>query len=247
MYTILVALAFMLVPASGGLAGSEAPADPPAVILPARSDSPTITITREPLAPGRISPFQYGQFIEYLCALTPSMFAEKIFDGGFEGVPGYKVAFRKETDRLERPWYPDGATHRGEFALDREQPGNGKLSERVGQKPGDPCVIGISQAGKFVKAGESIRCRLSLRRPDWIARSGCCSGVMARRTLRPSSGRKKPGNDSRPRWFRPKRIMMLPSRFRFADRARSGSTRCRSCPTTMYSAGAAMWPLHSRP
>ncbi len=70
------------------------------------SESPTITITREPLSSGTISPFQYGQFIEYLCALTPSMFAEKIFDGGFEGVPDYKVAFRKQTDRLERPGIP---------------------------------------------------------------------------------------------------------------------------------------------
>jgi alpha-N-arabinofuranosidase len=130
---------------------------------PANGQSPTITITREPLCSGTISPFQYGQFIEYLCALTPSMFAEKVFDGGFEGVPDYKVAFRKETDRLERPWYPDGAVHRGEFALDPTHANNGKVSQRITQKPGDPCVIGVSQAGKYIKAGEPIRCRLSLR------------------------------------------------------------------------------------
>jgi hypothetical protein len=53
-----------------------------------------------------------GQFIEYLCGLTPSMFAEKVFDGGFERVPDHKVAFRRETDRIERPWYPDGAVNR---------------------------------------------------------------------------------------------------------------------------------------
>src|SRR5579862_1169708 len=38
--------------------------------LPAR-------ITREPICPGRIDPMQYGQFIEYLCDLVPSMWAEK--------------------------------------------------------------------------------------------------------------------------------------------------------------------------
>jgi hypothetical protein len=27
---------------------------------------------------------------------------------GFEGVPPYRVVFRKETDRIENPWYPDG-------------------------------------------------------------------------------------------------------------------------------------------
>jgi alpha-N-arabinofuranosidase len=145
--------------ATGPFPSHGAPSEP----LPAVQEHPTITITQEPLCPGRISPFQYGQFIEYLCALTPSMFAEKIFDGGFEGVPDYKYAFRKQTDRLERPWYPDGAVHRGEFTLDRERADNGKHSQRISQKRGDPCVIGISQAGKSVKAGESIRCRLSLR------------------------------------------------------------------------------------
>ena len=37
------------------------------------------------------------------------MFAEKVFDGSFEGVPPYKFAFRSQTDRVEQPWYPDGA------------------------------------------------------------------------------------------------------------------------------------------
>ncbi|HKI17729.1 MAG TPA: alpha-L-arabinofuranosidase C-terminal domain-containing protein, partial [Isosphaeraceae bacterium] len=53
--------------------------------------------------------------------------------------------------------------HRGEFVLDREGADNGKVSQRITQKPGDPCTVGISQSSKFVKAGESIRCRLSLR------------------------------------------------------------------------------------
>src|ERR1700733_5426189 len=74
---------------------------------PDKSQS-TLTISREHVCGGKISRLQNGQFIEYLCRLTPSMFAEKIFDGGFEGVPDYKVAFRSQTDRIERPWYPDG-------------------------------------------------------------------------------------------------------------------------------------------
>jgi alpha-L-arabinofuranosidase len=122
-----------------------------------------LTVTGEPLCTGAISPFQYGQFIEYLCGLTPSMFAEQVFDGSFEGVPPYRFEFRKETDRLEKPWYPDGAVHRGEFELDRAEPFNGKLSQRITQKPGDPCTLGVSQAGKHVKAGEKLRCSLYLR------------------------------------------------------------------------------------
>jgi alpha-N-arabinofuranosidase len=123
----------------------------------------TITVTAEPRNPGTISPFQYGQFIEYLCGLTPSMFAEQVFDGSFEGVPPYKVVFRKETDRLEQPWYPDGAVHRGEFALDSAHPFNGKVSQRITQKPGEPCTLRVSQAGKQVRAGDALRCTLHLR------------------------------------------------------------------------------------
>jgi alpha-N-arabinofuranosidase len=123
----------------------------------------TLTVTQEPLCSGEISPFQYGQFIEYLCGLTLSMFAEKVSDGSFEGVPEYRVVFRKETDRIEQPWYPDGAVHRGEFEHDKIDPFNGGLSQRITQKPGDPCTLGISQNGIYVKKGEPLKCALSLR------------------------------------------------------------------------------------
>ena len=123
----------------------------------------TLIVTQEPLSGGTISPYQYGQFIEYLCGLTLSMHAEQVFDGSFEGVPEYRFAFRPQTDRLEKPWYPDGAVHRGEFASDSDRPLNGKLSQRIAQKPGDPSTLGISQGGKCVKAGEPLRCSLHLR------------------------------------------------------------------------------------
>ena len=42
-------------------------------------------ITRDFLRPAKINPFQYGQFIEYLCTMVPAMWAEKLFDGSFEG------------------------------------------------------------------------------------------------------------------------------------------------------------------
>jgi alpha-N-arabinofuranosidase len=123
----------------------------------------TLTVTTQPVSPGTISPHQYGQFIEYLCGLTLSMFAEQVFDGSFEGVPPYRFEFRKETDRLEKPWYPDGAVHRGEFALDPAGAFNGKVAQRITQKPGDPCTLGISQQGKHVRSGEPLRCSLHLR------------------------------------------------------------------------------------
>ncbi len=124
---------------------------------------PVWKITRQRVCSGTISPYQNGQFIEYLCGLTPSIFAEEVFDGSFEGVPPYKVTFRPQTDRLERPWYPDGAVHRGEFALDPVEPFNGKVSQRISQKPGGACTLGISQSEKYVKAGAALRCSLYLR------------------------------------------------------------------------------------
>jgi hypothetical protein len=54
-----------------------------------------IKVTREPLVDAQISPYQYGQFIEYLCDLVPSMWAEKLCDGSFEGLGKYRFAFRK--------------------------------------------------------------------------------------------------------------------------------------------------------
>jgi alpha-N-arabinofuranosidase len=127
------------------------------------STGATLTVTTARLCQASISPYQCGQFIEYLCALTPSMFAEKLSDGSFEGVPPYRKGFRAETDRYEQLWYPDGAVHRAEFTLDPEQPFNGKLSQRIRQKKGDPCTLGVSQAGISVRSGEPLRCSVHLR------------------------------------------------------------------------------------
>ena len=43
------------------------------------------------------------------------MWAEKLFDGSFEGLSPYKVAYLKETDFRERPWYPSGETNRAKI------------------------------------------------------------------------------------------------------------------------------------
>ena len=79
-------------PASRLLQRSAAAAEPAAGAAAApRTDVATIRITRDFLQTGLINPMQYGQFIEYLCNLVPSMWAEKLFDGGFEGLTPYKV------------------------------------------------------------------------------------------------------------------------------------------------------------
>ena len=94
------------------------------------SNSPVV-ITREFLRPERINPYQYGQFIEYLCTMVPAMWAEKLFDGSFEGLSPYKVAYLKETDFRERPWYPSGATNRASFERDRSTQVSGDHSYKI--------------------------------------------------------------------------------------------------------------------
>src|SRR5437773_10461907 len=114
------------------------------------SSFPTIKITREFLYPEEISPLQYGQFVEYLCNLVPGMWAEKLYDGSFEGLTPYKFAFLKETDFREKPWYPSGATNRAITTKDRDRPVSGDVSQKIAVEGGPPCTVGISQDGIFV-------------------------------------------------------------------------------------------------
>ena len=122
-----------------------------------------VRITRDFLQAGTINPMQYGQFIEYLCDLVPSMWAEKLHDGGFEGLTPYKVEFIKQTDFRERPWRPCGATARAEFQLDANQPVSGKYCQKIIVSDGPPCTVGIAQDGIAVERGGACTFRCWLR------------------------------------------------------------------------------------
>ncbi len=117
-----------------------------------------IRITREPL-PGKISPMQYGQFIEYLCDLVPSMWAEKLDDGSFEGLSPYKFAFIRETDFKEHPWRPFGQTKETVFTLDRNQAVSGQVSQRIVVKDGSG-TVGVMQEG--IAVSSKIPCQFSV-------------------------------------------------------------------------------------
>jgi alpha-N-arabinofuranosidase len=112
-----------------------------------------VVITREPLRPGRINPLQYGQFVEYLCNLVPSMWAEKLFDGSFEGLSPYKVAYIKETDFRERPWYPSGATNRAVHVRDRSTRKSGEVSLKIAATQKVPATVAVAQDGIALEQG----------------------------------------------------------------------------------------------
>jgi alpha-N-arabinofuranosidase len=113
----------------------------------------SVRVTRRFLGSAEISPYQCGQFIEYLCDLVPSMWSEKLYDGSFEGLSPYKVPYLKEIDFREKPWYPSGATNRAEFVRDPTNPVSGRLAESIVARGDTPCTVGISQDGIAVERG----------------------------------------------------------------------------------------------
>jgi len=121
-----------------------------------------LPITRDFL-PGTINPMQYGQFIEYLCDLVPSMWAEKLYDGSFEGLTPYKMAYIRDTDFREHPWHPCAATNRAVYTLDRDNPVSGEVAQRISAKEGTPCTVGIAQDGIAVQQGKACEFSCYLR------------------------------------------------------------------------------------
>jgi alpha-N-arabinofuranosidase len=133
-----------------------------------------IKITREPL-PGRINPLQYGQFIEYLCDLVPSMWAEKLFDGSFEGLTPYKMAFIRETDFKEKPWALTGDVQRAKFSRDTDTAVSGVASQRISAGQTGIDGAGVSQEG-IALAGEKVPCQFSA----WFKQEGITAPVKVR-------------------------------------------------------------------
>ncbi|MCE5339567.1 MAG: hypothetical protein LLF92_00375 [Planctomycetaceae bacterium] len=113
----------------------------------------------------KISPFQYGQFIEpfYDCGI--GMWSEKLSDQSFEGITPFKdfVVFRKTKDFQYMQWYPIGAVHRGLYSLDDKNPVNGRVAQCIKVKNPEPCVLGIAQDGIAVKKGETYHFSVYLR------------------------------------------------------------------------------------
>lgn len=124
------------------------------------SSKATIQFTKTPLVNARISPLQYGQFIEYLCDLVPSMWAEKLYDGSFEGLSPYKFKFTTETDFKEKPWYPYGQVTRLKVSQDSSTKISGSVSKLIRLGDGAPSTAGIAQDGISVHQDE--KCHLSV-------------------------------------------------------------------------------------
>ena len=175
------------------------------------------------------------------------MFAEQVFDGSFEGVPALPCRIPQGHGSVGEAVV---SGRRGPSRRLRPRPieaFNGKVSQRITQKPGDPCTLGVSQVGKHVKAGEPLRCSLYLRPGTPVAGAGGDLGAWSNLRERGISTRRSSGSDSRRSSSPPARILRRRSRSRSAVRVRFGSIRSRSCRPTMSSAGGVTWPRPSRP
>jgi alpha-L-arabinofuranosidase len=151
------------------LLGIGAGAGPIVPLEPIEPGKAPIVVTREFLTPARINPFQYGQFIEYLCTLVPGMWAEKLYDGSFEGLSPYKFAYLKETDFREKPWYPAGATNRVLHTVDRTSKVSGDSSLKIVAPETVPCAGGVAQDGIAVERGVACDFSCYLRQTGLIS------------------------------------------------------------------------------
>jgi len=133
-----------------------------------------VRLTRPAAGGSEIQPGQYGQFIEYLCDLVPGMWAEKLYDGSFEGLSPYKFQFLKETDFKEKPWYPSGEVNRADYALDKSTKVSGEVSKRISVEEGPPCVVGLSQDGIAIERGAACDFKC------WIRAVGIAGPVRVR-------------------------------------------------------------------
>ncbi len=105
------------------------------------------------LVKAEISPLQYGQFIEYLADVVPGMWAEKLSDCSFEGIGQWMWNFIKETDGVDRPWYPAGQVNRATF-----RPRSNGTSQRFGVTA-HPHHWGVAVHGGNSSGRNRILCR----------------------------------------------------------------------------------------
>jgi alpha-N-arabinofuranosidase len=134
-----------------------------------------IRVTRDPLFKGTISPFIYGEFVEFLNDLIPGMWAERIRDRSFEGLTMPRMFYRKERDFPKPAWCELKIVNApfGRFTVhditdvvfdrDPSSPFVGKQSARVRVSGTRNFLAGISQENVAVRKGEKLRLELFLR------------------------------------------------------------------------------------
>jgi alpha-N-arabinofuranosidase len=113
---------------------------------------PVVTIHRETIHEGKVSPLLFGNFIELLDDVAPAMWAEMLNDRSFEGVePAARGNYFDGTpDFCDRPWDPNNT-----WAYDSEKPFNGARCAKLTATGNEPATL--TQSGLAVKSGMTYR------------------------------------------------------------------------------------------
>jgi alpha-N-arabinofuranosidase len=131
-----------------------------------------IKITRNSVFDGTISPFIYGEFVEFLNDLIPGMWAERILDRSFAGCSQPTSFYRKEKDFPKPAWremrllnaaYGSRPPFDVAFDLDSSQPFIGSQSARVRVGGRSGFLAGIAQDRVGVRSGEQLEVELYMR------------------------------------------------------------------------------------
>ena len=113
---------------------------------------PVITIHSEPIPDSQVSPLLFGNFIELLDDVVPSMWAEMLNDRSFEGILPASQAhyFDGAPDICDRPWDRNET-----WTYDTDRPFNGARSAKLTATSGKPAML--TQSGLAVKMGMTYR------------------------------------------------------------------------------------------
>jgi alpha-L-arabinofuranosidase len=108
----------------------------------------TATVHSQPLNSGRISPMLFGNFIELLDDVVPSMWAEMLNDRSFEGIqkPAAWSYYDGSPDICDRPWDTNST-----WSIDTNNVFNGVRCARITGESKQPGVL--TQSGLATKKG----------------------------------------------------------------------------------------------
>lgn len=125
----------------------------------------SVIVTDEPASPAPISPWIYGNFIEFLDHHVQGMRAQMLDDVSFEGIlpPADWCFWQPDKDVVDRPWLETGLGGDGKVERIREGAFNGESCYRIAVPTMPGYGHGIRQRGLCVRPERTYTLSLFLR------------------------------------------------------------------------------------
>mgnify|MGYP001101787718 CR=1 FL=1 len=151
---------------SAGVSSRQAPSGPSTGELVTTSDATGIIVVRnERLRDERISPFIYGNFIEFLDHHVQGMRAQMLDDHSFEGPlpPSDWCYYLRDRDVTDHPWVQTGFGGKGSFTVVEEEAYNGKRCGKIVVEEPGASPMGVLQEGIPLQAGREYELLVFLK------------------------------------------------------------------------------------